>query len=272
MKELIVSTSSPQAKEIIFDALDLVAKRYSETGNQYEDRRAELYFPYHNRLHSSTVVSAAEELSELVGLTPSEHNVALCAAAAHDIFHDLGMEYGQNEELSAEWLAERMNRIGGFSKVSIKAGELAILGTKTRLLKRGGGGANYQLLQSFNEISYPSKRSALIAEVVASADLSQLLSRNGPLLSHKMYEENTMGASGLTPRINQALIDFLEIQASLVSSFEFSNNDINHHLSRGRNEVLVYSANLLDDVKSGCVTSWKQVLERDIEFMNKQKH
>jgi hypothetical protein len=93
-------------------------------------------FPYHNTTHTAFVIETANQLAQDAGLPPDQLELLTLMAAAHDIIqtnNPLTPGYtGENENLSADWLAEQMEIASEFPEDEIEQARRGIEATFIR--------------------------------------------------------------------------------------------------------------------------------------------
>lgn len=249
------------ADQIMGSALDTIAALYG-TGDTVIDQLnpPEARKPYHNVMHTQRVIEAARLLAMTTRLDLGDVELVRLIASAHDIFHGGTSDTETDEELSAAWLAEQMNK-AGFSRDEVEITRLAILGTTTELVDGS------ILQQQARTIQYPSKRARIIAHIVACADLEPILAPHGPLAAHRLFEEHS---DALTPDslLPPTLLAFEESQIEIVRRYKPIMPEAETTLPNVRNERITYHENLINDIEAGIITTWGEIIARDKEFMH----
>jgi predicted metal-dependent HD superfamily phosphohydrolase len=126
MDEYIRSEKQTVVEELTQRALDEIERKYGTGVGDGENPK-----PYHNRVHTQDVLTAAQQLGQ-AALQAGKIDVSAIplielAAGFHDIEQGLGA--GLNEEASARIAAEEMLKSGVFTDAEIKQVTAMILAT-----------------------------------------------------------------------------------------------------------------------------------------------
>lgn len=254
--------SNSKVNSSIANTLEVIDNKYSIDGWTFpssEDpsqNRNPLY--YHNGDHTRMVIDDTLLLSEGLGLTSMETNIAVMAASNHDIEQDL-VELGANESASRRLLEEELSKLG-FSRVAIMAGGLAITGTTPRF-------EDGTIVQRAVEQCYPTKRAELIAHAVAGADVGRLFGSFGPLLSHKLFLE--LQTKNQIPVTIQELIKFQNNQIDFLENYQYPTKEIENLLSTNRAGAIKHIIKLIRNLESGQIAKFEEVIQQDLEFIHK---
>lgn len=213
---------------------------------------------YHNGYHSRAVVTDFDQLASALGIDAIERVVGLTASAAHDIEQDIGPSL--NEEASAQWLSKRLRDDLGLDDAYVQMGEWAILGT-VPIFENG-----QMVDQTANTNTYRSKRHELIAKMVASADLGRLYAPDGPYLAHMLLKEIN-GCTPHEPIEFEKVLGFQQGQVPFLEQYRFPLSEAAGVLAVRKAEVVTYAGNLVDSIEQGDVTTWDELISRDLEFM-----
>ena len=216
---------------------------------------------YHNARHNRSVGNDAMRLSERLGLSPSEQELARTAGYAHDLVQLKGR--GNDERESAEWV-ERQLREGGIEPAAAKLAGLAILGTLPVFENNDYKGRI--IGQTANQMQFGSRRDELFVKSVASADIGGLYTPMGPLNSHLIYAQGQDAAPEEAADM-EGLVAFQEAQVNFVTNYRYPLAEANDVLATHRSQVIRYSEHILERLKDGSITSWDEVMALDKEFL-----
>lgn len=250
-----------EAERIGYEALMEVTGKYG-----FGDEEADTLQPpsvqplaYHNARHTLRVRNATRELAARQGLSHYDTELAVMIASAHDVYHD--KEAGpSDEEKSAVWLMERM-RPAGFTPEDMEIAHQAILGTQPLLDATGAFRG-----QQFTLTEFLSERARDVALCIAAADLEALFAPHGPLVAHDLLKERLGVTSVDEPATLEGAVAFQHQQLELLSTYHPLYPELEQIFGGLRQEILDHHAGLLDDIKSGAVTTWKEIVVRDCEF------
>lgn len=242
---------------IATDALNIVEDQYGSGYPLYHGGENG-GLAYHNRHHSEFVQEGTGRMCEALGLSPTERAIGRVAAATHDIVQL--KPRGVMEQESVDWLAAEMRRRGIFAEQAVQIGALAILGTEPTF------DGNRLSGQVVTELDYPSRSAELVAKSVACADLGELYAPTGPLVGHELYKEINGIAPGDEPDIAK-LIGFQRGQVALADSYRYPLAKGEEVFGKLRGQVVDYSAEILDALERGDISSWSELIARDQAFI-----
>lgn len=242
---------SPEVATVTEKALGLVDLQYGIGPETTQTRLS-----YHNGLHTRYVMQDTVVLSEMIGLEADEVAAGLCAAAAHDLVQGFGRK--EDELRSADWLAFQMEQQPHMAAVQVEMARLAIIGTEP-IFENGA-----MQSQMVEQLDFPSMRHERVAKLVASADLGRLFSREGPYLAHLLLKELS---GGKVPETVDALISFQHGQLPFLESYRYPLSEANRLLASQKSEVLAHHERLIEGLDSGRITSWQELIARDLAFM-----
>jgi hypothetical protein len=245
---LLAGQEQFQKMRIVTDeAISEVDKRFGDG----LEKQGKKHLRYHNGLHTRAVSMGAVALGKRLCLSKTELAVAQVAGAAHDIVQLHGS--GTNERESAEWIEDKLR--GYVPAEALAMARLAILGTEPVFQ---GGTITEQKAQTQE---YPTKRAELVAKIVASADLGNLYTPEGPALSHELYHELSGHAA-----IDTGLVTFQKNQLKLVHSYEYPLPEAGRLFATHKGQVQAYVVKTLDQLEAGEIHSWQQLIEQDAAF------
>ncbi len=241
---------------IATDALNIVEDQYG-SGYPFYNGGENGGLAYHNRHHSEFVQEGTGRMCDALGLSPTERAIGCVAAAAHDIVQLKAR--GVMERESANWLEREMRR-RELPGDAVRIGSLAIVGTEPLF---DGSRLSGQVA---TELQYPSKSAELVAKSVACADLGELYAPAGPLLGHELYKEINGVAPGQEPDMAK-LTGFQRGQVALTDSYRYPLTEGEEVFGKLRGKVVAYSAEILDELERGNISSWSELIARDQAFM-----
>ncbi|HSX42551.1 MAG TPA: hypothetical protein VLF59_00510 [Candidatus Saccharimonadales bacterium] len=256
-REVLTTDQLQETERVGTEALDLVEARY---GSGYPHYRGGENggLADHNRRHSWAVVQGMEAMADALDLSRTERAIGRTAAAAHDVVQLKAR--GVMEQESATWLEARLQ--GLVPAQIVRMGTLAILGTEPILEDGKLTG------QVAAQLSYPDSRTELVAKSVACADLGELHSARGPLQGHELYKE----IHGVTPADTpdmEGLVNFQRSQVWLAENYHYPHPMGERVFGGLRGVVVDYSAGMLDQLESGRIETWQQLVDHDEAFMRK---
>ena len=243
-------------------ALRTVAQRYGD-GMVASRRLPEVEdLAYHNLCHSRHVCAAAKRVANFLQMREQDKALAGIIAAAHDIIHESD---GQKtaEERSAEWLVTKMQQ-SGMSQEDQGIAELAIAGT-TPILSDDGA----MIAQRYSQLEFPSDRARQIALCVAAADMESLFAAHGPMVAHQLFKEYQHIAYASEPDTLEGLAKFQQQQVQFVGNFTPLQPEFEELFGGLRQEIVAHQAKILADIEAGVLTTWREVVARDDEFMRR---
>ena len=238
------------------EALDVVDKTYGDGYPKYR-RRGSHELSYHNGHHAREVGNTAFKLCTLSGLDLLERETGRTAGFAHDIVQLKGR--GTDERESAEWVERQLSRGDTVAPALRSMAALAIVGTEP--LFEGGKLVG----QKATTMRYPSKDAETMAKSVASADLGELYTPQGPLLAHQLFRE----INGMARPQNlsmEKLAAFQKNQVELLERYRFPLPKAERKLTKHKPQVIAYSTDLMRKIEAGEVDSWEGVIELDQAF------
>lgn len=238
------------------EALDVVDRTYGEGYPKYR-RRGSHELSYHNGHHAREVGNTAFKLCTLSGLDTLERETGRTAGYAHDIVQLKGR--GADERESAEWVEAALARRDTVAPGLRTMASLAILGTEP--LFEGGKLVG----QKASTMRYPSKDAEKMAKSVASADLGELYTPQGPLLAHQLFREINGMAHPRSLSMDK-LAAFQRNQVELLERYRFPLPRAERELTKRKPQVIAYSTDLIDKIESGEVESWNDIIELDQAF------
>lgn len=239
----------------------IISESIHEIDNDYgaiEELESGLY-RYHNGLHTRMVCEDVAVLKDALGLTNNEFEIAICAASTHDKIKTFDRSIGVDESESSEWLVNRLANIPSISRIGIESGRLAIIGT----IPRFHGGT---IVQKAVEQDYPNKRAELIAHAVAGADVGRLFTPEGPLLSHRLFEEQQI-SSGKEVTLDN-LTSFQDSQIEFLINYKYPNRDIETAMATHKPQVIRYLGKISTMLQQGLIDNWNHLIKLDTEFIN----
>lgn len=222
-------------------------------------------FPFHGLVHSNNVGETVRILAEWFGLSPHETALAVAAARAHDVIRK--GKIGDDEGESAEWFESHAQAYEEIDDNDTEAGSLGIYATIPTVSQ-----LDFMLIDQhvntmkkeevFERTSRP-ERAELIADIIATADLGELFQPTGPLMSHMLLYE----IKKRKPTIEE-LIEFQRTQVAMLYTYEHPLGDRTPaFLLEYKKAVINYSEKLLYRMVTGQVSSWKDVIESDCNFI-----
>lgn len=247
------------AHEIGEDALEIVDNTYGSGYPLWTPGVHEL--AYHNGHHGRAVGAKAVQLCDYLGLGSVEQAVAKVAGYAHDIAQLNGR--GVDEAKSATWLTSAMQERGAFSQYTQTMGALAIVGTEPIFSADGKITG-----QKASELSYPNKASELVAKSVASADLGELYTPQGPYFGHQLAREifGIIPGDEFSP---EKLIAFQQDQLEFIENYTYPLAEAEKLFATHKTEVIAYGRSILHLLEKGEIASWDELIRRDEAFMEK---
>ncbi len=183
-------------------------------------------------------------------------------AAAHDVIHESSGDKSA-EELSAEWLIDRM-KIAGLSTDDQEIARLAIMGTTPMFDKTGAYMGQHFLLSS-----YPSEHAGEIALCVAAADMEAIFASHGPIFSHNLFKERIGVGHNETPTSLDGLIEFQVAQIKFVENHQPLCPELEQIFGGLRNEIVEHHTAMLNDLLVDNISTWDEVVKRDEQFCAK---
>lgn len=249
--------------------LDIVVQRHSNNGVADGSVVETVPKQYHNGLHTFSVVKDALRAARALHLNHRDTSLVTLDAVFHDVVYDLCAPANANEAQSADELDIELAKYGSdFTAVDRQIAKIAILGTETWVEKSEYG---YRLVQRAAQQTYHSKREQTIANIIASADLGRLHSLTGPYFSHRLYQEQA-GIDDNTPLDPGKLVGFQIMQLDLLAGgYTYPHRDLQKFFMTHTKEVVRYNELLLEDLATGQLTTWEQILQRDIAFATSQQ-
>jgi len=243
-------------EEVGQEALAVVDRTYGEGYPRYR-RRGSHELSYHNGHHAREVGNTAFKLCTLSGLDTLESETGRTAGFAHDIVQLKGR--GTDERESAEWVERELGRRDIVAPGLRTMGALAILGTEP--LFDGGKLVG----QKATTMRYPSKDAELMAKSVASADLGELYTPQGPLLAHQLFREINGMAQPRTLSMDK-LAAFQRNQVELLERYHYPLPKAERRLTKLKPQVIAYSTDLIGKIERGEIESWDGIIEHDQAF------
>jgi predicted metal-dependent HD superfamily phosphohydrolase len=190
--------------QLIQDAYEIVDQKYGLDSPNPKD--------YHNAEHARDVVEAAWIIADIAAasgnIDESEKDLAVIAAAYHDVEQDLGS--GDNEAASADLAERKMVEAGIFTPVEIQKVRNAILKTET-------------FLRNGRRIQLACEADDYLAQIVADADMANL-GRESEFYwdrSVKYFHETHPGEE----LEGDVLLDFIDRQIILLEYHRFHTNE-----------------------------------------------
>jgi hypothetical protein len=245
-----------QLEETGQKALAVVDRTYGEGYPRYR-RRGNHELSYHNGHHAREVGNTAFKLCTLSGLDELESVTGRSAGYAHDLVQLKGR--GTDEHESAEWLERELAHGDRVAPELRTMGALAILGTEP--LFEGGKLVG----QKATTMRYPSKDAEVMAKSVASADLGELYTPQGPLLAHQLFREINGMAQPRTLSMDK-LATFQRNQVELLERYRYPLPKAERRLTKLKAQVIAYSTDLIGKIERGEIESWDEILEHDQAF------
>lgn len=245
--------------DLIYSLLQTVSEDYGDGMNPQDQQPNKRWLEYHNLLHSVEVYETFLALAERAGLSRMATAVGAVAAAGHDIIQE-GTR-GDMEYQSGVLVGQELANLG-FSKYWQVVAHLAVIGTEPTYQDGVMAG------QKVTKQQYPSPESEQIARLVATADMASVYGPRGPLHSHQLYLETYAGPVGVVvPQTDMpALHEFQHNTLDLVKNYQYPHL-LGVKLSEiRRNDVVAYHKLVLEQIGSGEITDWKQLLIKDRLF------
>lgn len=241
-------------------ALDTVDSRYGAGYPGYTEGSLGTDLAYHNGHHGRHVGDNSDRTAVASGFSPAVSKLSHVTGNAHDIVQLLGR--GRDEEASAEWLTLKLQELG-FAKGIAMIGGLAILGTEP-IFER-----NRIIGQKATRLVYPSRESEQVALSVASGDFGEVYTPQGPLLGHKLWQE----MQGVKPQAEpifkrEKLIAFQKNQIDLFDTYRYPLPAARHVLATHEPQVRAYAELVLQQLETGDIVSWQQLIAQDLAFMH----
>ena len=236
-------------------ALQLVDNRYGQSPDS-SPKPAD-FKSYHNGLHTRNVMQDFSVLATAHGLSPLLHAVGSAASAAHDLDQNLGS--GSNESASGTWLQTQIERRTNPEHRYAQMGMLAVLGTEPVM------DGFVMTGQKASQQDYRSADEELVAKLVASADLGRMYSADGPYTAHLLAREFA-GEPEDDNVAYQKLLAFQRNQPAFLETYHYPLDSAARLLMRHEVAVKHYAEELIGKLEQGQVTSWQDVLERDVVF------
>jgi hypothetical protein len=246
--------------EIENEALSTVDQTYGSGYPLWKPGSHELAF--HNGHHARTVGEGALKLCSHFDLPSLEQAIAKTAGNAHDIVQRKGR--GIDEAESATWIENRLQNSNLFPPHMQKMATLAIIGTEP-FFENG-----LIVSQKASQLVYPDKASEIVAKSVASADLGELYSPEGPYLSHQLFRE----IHGMKPGNqieHEKLIQWQSGNVQMAEQYTYPLEQANAVLATHRDEVIDFHRELLDGLQSGTIEGWQDLLQRDKAFIRQHR-
>lgn len=237
--------------------LEIVDHTYGSGYPEWQQGTNEL--AYHNGHHARAVGEGAVRLCVNLDLSAAEQSIARISGHAHDFVQLQGS--GINEAKSVAWLDTRLQE-ATFPPKFRNMARLAILGTEP--LFEDGKIVN----QKANLQEYPDKATELVAKSVASADLGELYTPEGPYMGHQLFRE-IKGAPDRIPMDD--LIEFQRRQLELLEAYRYPLQEANTVLATHKSEVINYSHEVLDELEKGEIESWDKLIARDQRFIERHR-
>jgi hypothetical protein len=242
------------------EALEVVDRTYGDGYPRYRKGSHEL--AYHNGHHAREVGNTAFKLCTLSGLSQLERYTGRTAGYAHDIVQLKGR--GTDERESAEWVERELAKRDIVAPSLRTMAALAIFGTEP-LFESG------KLVgQKATTQRYPSKGAEMMAKSVASADLGELYAPEGPFLAHQLFRENNGMARPKNLTMDK-LAAFQRNQIELLERYRYPLPKAQRILTKQKPQVIAYNTELLQQIESGTVESWNEVIERDRQFIRQNR-
>ncbi|MDB5184453.1 MAG: hypothetical protein JWN38_261 [Candidatus Saccharibacteria bacterium] len=239
-------------------ALDHIADAY---GDGHSQRPEDL--PYHNVGHTVRVQHAAGLLADNLALSSYDCALVSTVAAAHDVIHEASS--GQTaEEASAAWLTERLRQLS-MPPEDIEIAKLAIAATAYHFDVDG------TLTQNYWNINYPNSRAQGIAACVASADMEALVAPHGPIAGQKIFEERQKRRGHPPENAVKDYAVFQGEQLRLLQTYCYPLGCAEVLFGNMRPHVYLHDLSLLQDMESGLVLTWDQVVQANEAFYTRAR-
>lgn len=251
------------AVRIAYEALSEIATNY---GSGYPgDAPAEVNdLAYHNLQHSVQVRRSAGQLAQVYGLSSYDRQLTEMIAASHDVTHESTAD-ASAELRSATWLVRRM-QVAGFGDEDLEIACLAIDGT-TPLIDVNGNFAG----QRYSHLSFPSERAEIIARCVAGADMGSAYTNYGPTVAHELFKEYAGIGTHEHPKTLKGLEEFQAGQVTFLENLQPVYPGIDQLLGGLKEQGIQHHAMLLQELQSGHVMTWEDVIRLDAEYAEQWK-
>ena len=104
-----------------------------------------------------------------------------------------------------------------------------------------------------------------MAKSVASADLGELYTPQGPLLGHQLLREINNMANPRSLSLEK-LAAFQKNQVELLERYRFPLPQAERTLTRHKPQVIAHSIDIMNKIETGEVESWEAIIEFDQAF------
>jgi hypothetical protein len=252
---------SPGGLEICQDAGLVIAANYGI--GEPADAALPNNRAYHCLPHAVKTGRWALMFAKLAELSPRETEVSILGGVCHDIVHGNGR--GEDEWQSAEWLKSRMQD-QGYATTDVDTAVMGILGTEPHF----DGEAVAQQVQMMDFPGGAESTARVVAQCIASADLVGLFSPLGPLLGHRLYQEEQHVSIKEEPPLF-GLTDFHARQSRILDTYTPPLSKANRLFSPFRDVVSEYTRQIGELVAAGQIQNWKQIIRCDAYFARTTK-
>jgi hypothetical protein len=263
-KEVVMINTRFEAVEIPTVAMPLVtsalAKIDHDYGTGYPNYAGGINGgrSFHNGYHSRSVITDFDQLASVIEVDDTERMVGIAASAVHDVEQDLGP--GRNEAASADWLDRPLKDDMHLSDRYVAMGRGAVLGT-IPLFENG-----VMVSQAANTNEYPTKRHEKVAKMVASADLGRLYTPDSQYVAHMLLKE-IHGCSPHDPIDFDKVLNFQRGEVVFLEQYRFPLVEAAGVLAVGKAAVIRYAESLVDSIEQGDITTWDELIARDLTYM-----
>jgi hypothetical protein len=139
-------------------------------------------------------------------------------------------------------------------------GAFAIRGTEP--LFKG----NQLVGQMATRMNYPDRTTELVTKSVASGDLGELYTPQGPYLGHQLFRE-IQGMPTERQLPFEKMAAFQRNQVGLLEQYQYPLKQAERLLATHRPQVTDYSHNLLEQLEAGTIETWDELIDRDKAFI-----
>lgn len=221
----------------------------------------EVSFAAHNGLHGQEVGEAAKEMATYLSLSPEYVALSKAAGQAHDAIltdsHGHKLLRGEMEERTAAYFGGLLQEQGVPAAV-VKAGQLAVLGTKTTFNDEG-----LLVAQEVSELAFPTKEAEAVAMSVACADVAGGYSRRGPINALEYFRElRNIQANEPVVFAPAELVEFYAFQQNFLSAYTFPHPAGEILFGGGRAILSDFYQATINALLAGDIENWAQLFAR----------
>lgn len=248
-------------------ALASMEKRYG-SGHPMYHPGTEATYTYHGANHGAEVGEGAALMAEALILPAEYQALAKAAGQAHDAILTDGcgvkLPRGDMELQTATFFGELLEE-QQVPAPYIKAGELAILGTRPCFDEQGS-----LIGQAVEHMEFPDSNAASTALCVASADLVGTFSIQGPIQGLNLYKEDHGYSAGQQiPFDKEGLERFYQNQITFMEGFTFPHPLGDDLFGSHRGAIIEHYEETLEAITQGDIHSIEE-LERAARLFYEQ--